>query len=278
MTTTTISDPRIRVVSAIDTRREDGKPQTPNPVLAFIGELRRRRVCRTITTYSLALWLVCQIVDVVSAPLGLPVWTLKFIIVIGLIGFPIALILSWLFQVTNEGVVPDASSATHAAPRRPTEWAVDCTLLLAAMIISVQLATGFLSATADAAPPVTYRIAVLPFRATVGEGVEAVTYNLVGELQHELTVAPRATVIAADEKHLSDDSYSLTGTVSVAAGKMRTRVVLIENDTGEITWSDVFEVASADHVEAPAFVAREIVDALPLTSEPAIPAEGDHES
>ncbi|MDH3546633.1 MAG: hypothetical protein OEN22_06015, partial [Gammaproteobacteria bacterium] len=124
--------------------------------------------------YAVAMWLVCQIVEIVGPELGLPEWTLKFVIMLGLVGFPIALILSWLIDITPDGLVMEgADGPTHAAteetrPRRALDRVIDCGLVLAALIISVQLAIGVLSTETNAASTYSQKIAVLPFHVAYG--------------------------------------------------------------------------------------------------------------
>ena len=216
---------------------------------------------------SVALWLVCQVVDVVSDPLGLPDWTLRFIIVIGLIGFPIALILSWLFDVTRDGVVPDQENRAKACARKPFDQVLDCALVIAAMIIGIQLATGLVSTEVVAAEPTVQRVAVIPFHVANGEGAAAYAHGLVGELQHELTLAPGITVVAAREPYLTRDVFSLHGTVTVVASKIRVTANLVDNDSGEIRWSRAFENVIGDEIHATSTIAEAISDALRTTLE-----------
>lgn len=250
-------------------QRNACKQQRPNnPVLNFVAELRRRQVCRTITIYSVALWLICQIVDVISDDLGLPVWTMKFIIVLGLIGFPIALILSWLFDITRDGVVAEGKSfaapaARGADSRGRLGQIIDCSLVLAALVICVQLATGILTSDAYSAPVEVRRIAVLPFGIATGEHAEALSHGLISELQHEITSTTDLTVIAARQPFMDSDGLSLAGAVSASASTIRVTATLVDNATGEITWSRAFEHPNTDLILAPAAIARDIVAALP---------------
>ena len=98
---------RVLDLNSADARNQPTGSQQPpiNRIANFVVELRRRQVCRTITMYTVALWLACQVVDVLSPHLALPEWTLKLVIVLGLIGFPIAIVLSWLFDITRDGGV-----------------------------------------------------------------------------------------------------------------------------------------------------------------------------
>jgi len=70
----------------------------------LISELKRRNVFKVATAYAIAGWLIIQISDIVFPRLGLPDWTITFIIAIVGIGFPIALIVAWAFELTPDGV------------------------------------------------------------------------------------------------------------------------------------------------------------------------------
>ena len=234
-----------------------------NRVLHFFAELRRRQVCRTITMYSVALWLICQIVDIVQGPLGLPDWTLKLIIVIGLIGFPVALLLAWFFDITRDGVVSDKDApVATTASRRPFDQVLDCTLVLVALVIGLQLATGILSNDVEAAGPIDQKVAVLPFSVASGDAAEALSHGLISELQHELTLMPGMTAIAGSDRFDSKVGVSLTGAVSVSTSTVRVTATLIDNDTGEVTWSERFELPLEEGTHASAELARDIVSAM----------------
>ncbi len=71
----------------------------------FFGELRRRHVGRVAVVYAIVAWVLMQIGEVVFPALSLPDWTLTLVVVLVVFGFPIALILSWAFDLTPAGVV-----------------------------------------------------------------------------------------------------------------------------------------------------------------------------
>jgi TolB-like protein len=254
-----------------DARHRDAynRQRPKHRILNFLAELRRRQVCRTITMYSVALWMVCQIVDVISPQLGLPVWTVKFVIVLGLIGFPIAIILSWLFDITRDGVVVDrkdgivSPDTCKRGSRNLFDQVIDCSLVLAALVIGVQLATGILTSDANSASPEVRKVAILPFRVAAGKNAEVVSQGLISELQHEIASTTDLTVVAPREPFLDSGCLSLTGAVAVSTATVRVTATLIDNKTGEITWSQVFERPNTDSILAPAAIAKDIVAALP---------------
>src|SRR5882762_1579340 len=82
----------------------------------FFEELQRRKVYRVAAAYIIAAGFIIQIGSAVFPAWELPNWTLRLVVVILLIGFPIALILSWAYDVTAQGIraTPTVSAAgTH---------------------------------------------------------------------------------------------------------------------------------------------------------------------
>jgi len=79
--------------------------------MSLLGEIKRRRVFQVAAVYLVVAWLIMQVVDVVNEPLRLPEWFATVAILLVAIGFPIALIISWAFNLTPEGVVRDQGTA-----------------------------------------------------------------------------------------------------------------------------------------------------------------------
>ena len=69
----------------------------------FFQELKRRKVVRVITVYAAAAFVILELLSIVVEPLLLPGWTLPMVIVLLIIGFVIAVILSWIYDVRPEG-------------------------------------------------------------------------------------------------------------------------------------------------------------------------------
>ena len=76
----------------------------PNKLTQFWQELKRRKVFRVMAMYAATAFIIMEAGDIMLPRLGLPDWTVTFIIVLLIIGFPISIILSWIFDITPEGV------------------------------------------------------------------------------------------------------------------------------------------------------------------------------
>jgi len=96
----------------------------PNKLSKFWQELKRRRVVQVTIVYASAAILIIDLIGNVTEPLHLPEWTPTLIIVLLAIGFPVALIFSWIFDVTPEGIektksVEAESGADNQPPEKP---------------------------------------------------------------------------------------------------------------------------------------------------------------
>ena len=72
--------------------------------MSLPGEIKRRKILQVAAAYAVVAWVVIQIVDVIIDPLGLPEWLDTVVILVFVVGFPIAMILAWVFDITPEGI------------------------------------------------------------------------------------------------------------------------------------------------------------------------------
>ncbi|MGI9262536.1 MAG: hypothetical protein ACR2QR_10900, partial [Woeseiaceae bacterium] len=88
--------------------------------MSILRELKRRKVFQVATVYAVVAWILVEIVTTIEEPLGLPTWVDTFVIVCLGIGFPVALILSWAFDVTPDGIQvtgkAESGAVTTATP------------------------------------------------------------------------------------------------------------------------------------------------------------------
>ena len=88
--------------------------------MAWLAELKKRKVFRVAAAYAVVGWLLVQVVAVVLPALNLPPWTITFTTVLLLLGFPIALVLAWSFDIVRDrGATPSAATGlpTSVQPR-----------------------------------------------------------------------------------------------------------------------------------------------------------------
>src|SRR3954451_5026527 len=86
---------------------------------SFLSELKRRNVYKVAVAYAVVSWLVIQIATQVFPFFEIPNWAVRLVVILLILGFPIAMVLSWAFEITPEGikreseVTPNESIAHH---------------------------------------------------------------------------------------------------------------------------------------------------------------------
>ena len=113
---------------------------------SFFGELRRRNVFKIAITYAIVAWVIAQIYSVIDVPLALPRWFETMVIVLLALGFPVALVLAWAYELTPSGIqrTPDLpaeeSPPVESTPIRPRYGLI----AMLAVVVLALLAGGVL--------------------------------------------------------------------------------------------------------------------------------------
>ena len=149
--------------------------------MSFIGELKRRNVIRVAILYAVSSWLLLQFTDVLSSMLPVPEWTGPLVILLLLVGLFPALIFSWLYEMTPEGIrrgtdIDRSQSITPDTGRKINGLIVVLLVLAIGGLLANRLMPN--SAQPTAAEPATEpaaqiarnTIAVLPFTDLSPEG------------------------------------------------------------------------------------------------------------
>lgn len=108
---------------------------------SFFEELKRRNVTRMAVLYGVTAWLLLQVTDVLASLLPVPDWTGSLVVVLLIIGFPITLIISWVYELTPEGlkrerdVIRDQSLTPQTG--RKIDVLIVALLVLAILIVAV---------------------------------------------------------------------------------------------------------------------------------------------
>jgi hypothetical protein len=145
----------------------------PNSLFKFWQELKRRKVVRVITVYAAAAFVILELTDIVAPSLGLPGWTLNFIIILLCVGFIITVIFSWIYDIHPEGGIiktkPVHQTKTEDAPSAANGWkiATYVSLVLIIALIVFNIFSGRDRIMIDESLEKT--IAVLPFLNLVGD-------------------------------------------------------------------------------------------------------------
>jgi TolB-like protein/Tfp pilus assembly protein PilF len=157
--------------------------------MSLFQELRRRNVFRVGAAYAIVAWLLIQISVAVFPILQLPPWTATLVAVLLILGFPVALLLAWAFELTPEGIRPSraAPDATPESRSRPLDYVLVAGLVLVA---ASSLLAYFRPAPTAAfvEPGGRHSVAVLPFEDMSPTGDQAYFGDgIADELLNELT-------------------------------------------------------------------------------------------
>jgi len=134
--------------------------------MKFWQELKRRKVIGTIPVYAAAAFALLELVDIIADPLGLPEGTIKFVLILLLIGFVIILVLSWIYDITPEGVkktIPSSEIDEKAKPAESNKWKIATYISLVIIIALIVLNVTKSEKRAEDISKSEKTIAVLPF-------------------------------------------------------------------------------------------------------------------
>jgi len=130
----------------------------------FFAELRRRNVYKVAIAYGVVAWLLMQIASQIFPFFEIPNWAVRLVVLLLIIGFPIALILAWAFELTPEGIKRTEDTDAARQPSRGRAW-IYILVIGAALSVGLFL-LGRYTATikqSGAAELPAKSIAVLPF-------------------------------------------------------------------------------------------------------------------
>jgi TolB-like protein/Tfp pilus assembly protein PilF len=244
----------------------------------FFEEVKRRKVYRVAAAYIIAAGGIIQLASATFPAWELPNWSLRLVILLLLVGFPIALIFAWAFDITSQGI-----RATPDTPAPMTRRRRNIIMLIATGVV-ISAATGFFLLPRVAAHKVDKSIAVLPFEnlsdekenAYFADGVQDdVLTNLskIGDLRvisrtSVMQYRTRPTNLREIGKALGVSNI-LEGSVRRSGNRVRVNVQLIDANTDEHVWANDYDRDVTDVFAIQSDLAREIANALQAKLSPA---------
>src|SRR6184192_2684656 len=244
----------------------------------FFEELQRRKVYRVAAAYIIAAGFIIQIGSAVFPAWELPNWTLRLVVVLLLIGFPIALILAWAYDVTPQGIRATPTISAPGAHRRRN------LIMLIATGIVVSAAAGFFLLPRVSAHKIDKSIAVLPFEnlsdekenAYFADGIQDDIMTNLSKIG-DLKVISRTSVMPYRGKtqNLRDIgktlgvSNILEGSVRRYGNKVRVNVQLIDATSDQHLWASDYDRELTDVFAIQTDLAQNISDALQAKLSPA---------
>ncbi len=165
----------------------------PRRQFRFWQELKRRGVPRVLAMYAAAAFIAIEASDIILPRLGLPDWTVTLLIILLIVGFPVAFILSWVFDITPQGVVKTGpleeqeNSKESEGPRRRKLRASDGVIALLLIVVLILAYPKFFGQNESRLPRDMrgkISIAVMPFKNMTGDSI----YNLWQEGMQNLLI------------------------------------------------------------------------------------------
>ena len=224
--------------------------------VTFFEELKRRKVYRVAIVYAVAAGGIIQLASAVFPAWELPNWALRLVVVMLLLGFPIALILAWAFDVTPQGIQAtpplrgDGDGLPGTGDRRRNIF------LLSAAGLAAAVAAGFLILPHLTAKKMDKSIAVLPFEnfsedkdnAFFADGIQDDILTNLSKIG-DLKVISRTSVMGyrGKEKNVRQIgkelgvSAVLEGSVRREGNRVRVNVQLINAENDEHLWAEDYD-------------------------------------
>ncbi len=269
--------------------------------MSFFNELKRRNVFKVAAAYIIVGWLLMQIADVVLNNIEAPGWVFQVIMLLLGLGFPIAIIFAWAFEMTSEGLkkekdVDRSQSITHTTGRR-LDFAI-IGLMAVALVYFVWESrfsdTGPVQkpASAEAVQATTEiqdtepqaisnenSIAVLPFvnmssdpeQEFFSDGLSEELLNLLAKIP-ELKVTSRSSAFSFKGQNVDIPTVAkklgvahvLEGSVRKAGNKVRITAQLIRADSDVHMWSETYDRELDDVFAIQDEIAQAVVSALQI--------------
>lgn len=250
--------------------------------MSFFDELKRRKVFRVATSYAVVAFIIMQLVEILFPMFNFPQWTQQFIVIVVLMGFPIAVILSWVFDKTPQGYIKtDAVEPSTAAAmgtvrpfyKKKRNWFL--LIGVTAGVLIGRIGSGDGKTTTE--PIHEKSIAVLPFENLGQSGddeyfADGMTEDILTELSKikDLLVISRTTIMKykGTNKTLKEIGAELgvanilEGSIRRAGDRVRITGQLINARNDQHLWAEKYDRDIEDIFAVQDEVANAIANAL----------------
>jgi len=269
-------------------------PDKANKISRFWQELKRRKVFRAMAMYAATAFIIIEAADIVLPRLGLPDWTVTFLIIILLIGFPVAAVVSWIYDITPAELLKTKQANTDDEKNqavRPGNSIISINNIVIVILfaaVCVLLYPKIFKRTVaeeigEESKKTNSLIAVLPFTNSNPDPTTdylgfALADQIIGELVYlnHITVRSSGSVRkyinrVFDPISVGDSlkvDYVLTGNYLNESNKVRLNIELVEVNSNTMIWRESIEVDFNSAFELQDIVAQKVVDGLDIQFTP----------
>jgi TolB-like protein/Flp pilus assembly protein TadD len=259
----------------------------------FLTELKRRKVYRVAVAYAIVAWLLIQAASILFPTFEAPPWVMKVFVSAVILGFPVALILAWAFELTPEGIrrseeAEPRASKTSKTGRKWTAIIVAAALLAAALLAFQFVRTGRSSTTElpkQTAPTAKTdkSVAVLPFEnlssdkenAFFAQGIQDEIITTLSRISGLRVISRTSTAhYNSAPENLPEIgrqlrvSNVLEGSVQKVGDRVHINVQLIQADNDAHLWAQSYDRQLTDIFGVEGEVAKSIAESLQATLSP----------
>src|SRR5437764_9291872 len=251
----------------------------------FFEEVKRRKVYRVAAAYVIAAGGVIQLASAAFPAWELPSWALRLVIALLLLGFPIALVLAWAYDITAQGVRATPTSAVPGSHRRRN------IIMLVLTGVAISAAAGFFLLPRVSAHKIDKSIAVLPFQslsdekenAYFADGIQDDVLTNLSKIS-DLKVISRTSVMPYRGKGSNVREIGkalgvatlLEGSVRRVGNRVRVAVQLINTENDEHLWAEDYDRELTDVFAIQTELAQKIAGELQAKLSPSEKAQFEH--
>jgi TolB-like protein len=251
----------------------------------FFAELKRRNVYKVAIAYGVVAWLLMQIASQIFPFFEIPNWAVRLVVLLLIIGFPIALIIAWAFEATPQGIKRTAvADAMPPAPGLKKHAWVYIVVIGAAISVALFFIGRYTAPKATGGPQLLAKsIAVLPFEnlseekanAYFAEGIQDEILTKLASV-HDLKVISRTSTAKYQSKPDNLKTVAqelgvstiLEGAVQKAGDKVRVNAQLIDAQADTHVWAKSYDREIKDVLAVESEIAQQIADALQASLSP----------
>ncbi|MDH3620171.1 MAG: tetratricopeptide repeat protein [Gammaproteobacteria bacterium] len=264
----------------------------------LIAELKQRNVFKVATIYVVVSWLILQVVSVVFPVFEIPNWASRLVVLLLGLGFPVALVLAWAFDLTPEGIKWQSKVGEHHVHTHAWDWILAVLLVVAIGLLVTSEIDKWEASKSEQAQTAVARdnnrdivdafgspgesqaqssIAVLPFdnlsagsqEDYIGDGIADELLGVLGRVA-ELKVASRTSTAYYKNKDIDNAKIAetlqvenvLSGSIRSTQGRIRVTAVLDRALTGQVLWTETYDRRFEDLLDIQIEIARAVAAAI----------------
>lgn len=254
--------------------------------MKFWQELKRRKVIGTIPVYAAAAFALLELFDIIADPLGLPEGTIKFVLILLLVGLGITIMFSWIYDITPEGVkktIPSSEIDERVKPAESNKWKIATYASLVIIVALVILNVTKSEKRAEDISKSEKTIAVLPFHYLSSDSTQEYFCDGIREeiLNHLHKASPFTVRSRTSADHYRDTektssvigkelnaNYLVEGSVGCEENQLKIWIQLIDAKNDEHIWSEDFIREKKQVFSIQSEIARKIAEELRVILSP----------